>query len=173
MTRNFCHREDREVLIDYLAENFPWDAPSRLVQLRTEPELDLEALEKAQFIEYIWKEDPDPEKYSYWPWAHRADFDSDGNVWLSYHQCCPVRIDPRTGESKAFETPGSNAKSQGNRSTYGIAVDHTDGTVWFSRANRLDPETGLIDRWEGVGGGSVEMRFQRQCVVCPVGPNQI
>jgi streptogramin lyase len=148
---------DREVLIDYLAENFPWDAPSRLVELRTEPELDLAALEKAQFIEYIWKEDPDPEKYSYWPWAHRADFDSDGNVWLSYHQCCPIRIDPRTGESKAFETPGITSKSQGNRSTYGIAVDHTDGTVWFSRANRLDPETGLIDRWEGVGGGSVEM----------------
>ena len=148
---------DRDILVDYLAENFNYDAPSRLVQLRREPELDLKALEKAQFIEYIWKEDPDPEKYSYWPWSHRADFDSDGNVWLSYHQCCPVRFDPRTGESKAFESPETNAKSQGNRTTYGIAIDHTDGTVWFSRANRLDPETGLIDRWEGVGGGSVEM----------------
>jgi streptogramin lyase len=146
--------KDREILIDYLADNFPPDAPSRLVQLRAEPELDLEALEKAQFIEYIWKEDP--EKYSYWPWSHRSDFDSDGNVWLSYNQCCPVRFDLRTGESKAYETPGITERNQGNRTTYGIAVDHTDGTVWFSRANRLDPETGLVDRWEGVGGGSVE-----------------
>jgi streptogramin lyase len=146
---------DRDILVDYLAENFGIDAPSRLVQLRHEAELDLEALEKAQFIEYIWKEDP--EKYPFWPWSHRADFDSDGNVWLSYFQCCPVRFDPRTGESKAYETAGTNAKGQGNRTTYGIAVDHTDGTVWFSRANRLDPETGLVDRWEGVGGGSIEM----------------
>jgi streptogramin lyase len=145
---------DRDILIDYLADNFGFDAPSRLVQLRSEPELDLEALAKAQFIEYIWKEDP--ETYPYWPWSHRSDFDSDGNVWLSYNQCCLVRFDPRTGESKSFETPGTDGKNQGNRTTYGVAVDHTDGTVWFSRANRLDPETELVDRWEGVGGGSVE-----------------
>ena len=148
--------KDRDILVKYLADNFGMDAPSRLVQLRSEPELDLEALEKAQFIEYIWKEEPDPEKYSYWPWSHRSDFDSDGNVWLSYNQCCVVRFDPRTGESKAYETPGTTKKGEGNRTTYGIAVDHTDGTVWFSRAKRLDPETGLVDSWEGVGGGSLE-----------------
>ncbi len=148
--------KDRDILVDYLADNFGMDAPSRLVELRREPELDLAALEKAQFIEYIWKEAPDPEKYSYWPWSHRSDFDSDGNVWLSYNQCCPVKFDPRTGESTAYETAGTTEKNQGNRSTYGIAVDHTDGTVWFSRASRLDPETGLVDTWEGVGGGSLE-----------------
>ena len=135
---------DRDILVDYLAENFGVDAPSRLVQLRSEPELDLQALEKAMFVEYIYHEDPD--KYPVWPWPHRVDFDNDGNVWLAYPGCCVVRFDPRTGESKAYEEYGGG---------YGIAVDHTDGTVWFSPANRLDPETGLVDRWAGAGGGSL------------------
>lgn len=136
--------EDRDILVDYLAENFGIDAPSRLVQLGSEPELDLAALEKAMFVEYIYREDP--EKYPVWPWPHRLDFDSDGNVWLAYHKCCIVRFDPRTGESRAYEDNGGG---------YGVAVDHTDGTVWFSPGYRLDPDTGLVDKWLGVNGGSL------------------
>jgi streptogramin lyase len=138
--------KDRDILVDYLAENFGFDAPSRLVQLRSEPELDLQVLEKAQWVEYIYHEDPD--KFPVWPWPHRVDFDSDGNVWLAYNNCCIVRFDPRTGESTAFDVGGGGG--------YGIAVDHSDGTVWYSPANRLDPETGLIDRWQGAGGGSIK-----------------
>jgi streptogramin lyase len=137
---------DRELLIDYLAENFGVDAPSRLVQLRSEPELDLKALEKAQWVEYIYHEDP--EEFPVWPWPHRVDLDNDGNVWLAYNNCCIVRFDPRTGDQKAFDIGGGGG--------YGIAVDHSDGTVWYSPANRLDPETGLIDRWQGAGGGSIK-----------------
>lgn len=137
--------KDRELLIDYLNDNFGLDAPSRLVQLRSEPELDLKALEKAQWIEYIYHEDP--EKFPVWPWPHRVDFDSDGNVWLAYNNCCIVRFDPRTGDSTAFDVGGGGG--------YGIAIDHSDGTVWYSPANHLDPETGLIDRWPGAGGGSI------------------
>jgi len=138
--------KDRDILVDYLADNFGVDAPSRLVQLRSEPELDLKALEKAQWVEYIYHEDP--EKFPVWPWPHRVDFDNDGNVWLAYNTCCIVRFDPRTGEQKAFDIGGGGG--------YGIAVDHTDNTVWYSPANHLDPETGLIDRWQGAGGGSIK-----------------
>ena len=137
--------KDRDILVDYLAENFGIDAPSRLVALSSEPELDLKALEKAMWVEYIYKEDPD--EFPVWPWPHRVDFDNDGNVWLAYNNCCIVRFDPRTGESKAYD--------HGMGGGYGIAVDHTDGTVWYSPANRLDPETGLVDRWVGAGGGSL------------------
>ncbi|MEE8306970.1 MAG: hypothetical protein V3R81_06865 [Gammaproteobacteria bacterium] len=137
--------EDRDILVDYLAENFGIDAPSRLVQLTSEPELDLQALGKAMWVEYIYKEDPD--EYPVWPWPHRVDFDNDGNVWLAYNNCCVVRFDPRTGESKAYD--------HGSGGGYGVAVDHSDGTVWYSQANRLDPETGLVDRWKGAGGGSI------------------
>ncbi len=147
---------DRDILIDYLAENFGVDAPPRLVQLRSEPELDLDALEKAMFVEYIYKEDP--EKYPTWPWSHNLTFDADGNVWNAYTGCCIIRTDPRTGEARAYEGNGGGSS---------IEVDQSDGTVWYSgditRENgggsspdkprstvkHLDPETGLVDNWFG------------------------
>lgn len=148
--------EDRDLVIEYLGDNFGLTAPPRLVQLRSEAELDLDALEKAQFVEYIYKEDP--EKYPIWPWSHNITFDADGNVWNAYTGCCIVRTDPRTGEVKVYEDNGGGSS---------IVVDQSDGTVWYSgditRANgggsapgtpmstvkHLDPETGLVDNWLG------------------------
>ena len=129
--------EDRDILVDYLAENFPADRPPVVAQLTREPELDYEALKKAMFIEYIYRES---DEYEVWPWPHQVDFDLDGNVWLAYRACCIVRFDPRTGEQQAFE---------GNGGGHGIVVDQTDGTVWFSGdvVRRLDPETGKVDNW--------------------------
>ncbi len=131
--------EDRETLIDYLATNFGVGSEPRVVQLETVPKLDLEALSRAMFIEYNYREPQG--KYDVWPWPHQVDFDSDGNVWLAYTACCIVRFDPRTGESKAFEGHGGG---------HGIAVDQHDGTVWYSgdAVRRLDPKTGLVDNWK-------------------------
>ena len=128
---------DRDILVDYLAEHFPPDRPPVLVQLTREPELDPEALRKAMFIEYIYHES---DEYEVWPWAHQVDFDLDGNVWLAYTACCIVRFDPRTGEQTAFEGHGGG---------HGIAVDQTDGTVWYSGdvVRHLDPATGKVDHW--------------------------
>lgn len=129
--------EDRDILVDYLAEHFPADRPPVLVQLTEEPELDLEALRKAMFIEYIYYES---DEYEVWPWSHQVDFDLDGNVWLAYTACCIVRFDPRTGEQTAFEGHGGG---------HGIAVDQTDGSVWYSGdvVRHLDPRTGKVDHW--------------------------
>jgi hypothetical protein len=113
--------EDRDILIEYLAENFGMDDPPRLVQMRHEAELDLEALEKAQYIDYRYHEDP--EKYPTWGWSHNLTFDGDGNVWNAYVACCLVRHDPRTGESTVFEGNGGGSS---------LVVDQTDGTVWYS-----------------------------------------
>ncbi len=128
---------DRDILVDYLAEAFPADAPPKIVQLSEEPELDLAVLEKAMFVEYIYRES---DEYDVWPWPHQIDFDDDGNVWLAYTACCIVRFDPRTGEQTAFEGHGGG---------HGVAVDQTDGTVWYSGdvVRRLDPATGLVDHW--------------------------
>ena len=103
------------------------------------PNLDRAALAKAQFVEYSWKEPPG--KYPVWPWPHQVDFDPDGNVWLAYTSCCIVRFDPRTAQSTAYE---------GNGGGHGIAVDQSDGTVWYSgdAVRRLDPKTGLVDRYK-------------------------
>ena len=147
---------DREVVIDYLATNFGAASEPRVVQLNSEAQLDLKALEKAMFVEYIYKEDP--KKYPTWPWSHNITFDADGNVWNAYTACCIVRTDPRTGEAKAFEDNGGGSS---------LVVDQSDGTVWYSgditRVNgggstpgspmstvkRLDPTTGLVDKWLG------------------------
>ena len=134
--------EDREILIDYLVENFGVDETPKVVQLEQEPELDLEALRSAMYIEYIYKE---PEgKYPVYPWPHQVDFDSDGNVWLAYTACCIVKFDPRTGDQTVFENHGGG---------HGIAVDQTDGSVWYSGdvVRHLDPETGLVDNWKVPG----------------------
>ena len=149
-------KKDRDIVIDYLTENFGPDSEPRVVQLSSEAELDLEVLEKAQYVEYIYNEDP--EKYPIWPWSHNVAFGPDGNVWIAYRNCCIVRFDPRTGEQKAFE---------GNGGGSAIIVDHQDGTVWYSGGGtaqsiapgvesyafirHLDPETGLVDTWVGKG----------------------
>ncbi|NQV85692.1 MAG: hypothetical protein HQ492_01270 [Woeseiaceae bacterium] len=148
--------EDRDIVVEYLAENFGFNAPPRLVQLRSEANLDLDALEKAMFVEYIYKENP--EKYPTWPWSHNITFDADGNVWNAYTGCCIIRTDPRTGDVKVFENNGGGSS---------IEVDQSDGTVWYSgditqensggsatgtpmsTVKHLDPETGLVDNWLG------------------------
>ena len=147
--------KDRDILVDYLAENFSFDAPPRVVQLESEPELDLEALGKAMYVEYIFHES---DEYKMMPWPHQVDFDNDGNVWLAYTACCIVRFDPRTGEQKVFEGHGGG---------HGIAVDQTDGTVWYSPmpgqsevVRHLDPETGLVDYWKVQGVSGLESNTQ-------------
>jgi cytochrome c len=130
---------DRATLIDYLAANFGEQSEPRVVQLTSVPPLDRKALARAMFIEYNYHEPKG--KYDVYPWPHQVDFDKDGNVWLAYTACCIVRFDPRTGESRAFEGWGGG---------HGIAVDQTDGTVWYSgdAVRRLDPGSGKVDRWK-------------------------
>ena len=132
---------DRDILVDYLAENFPSDALPRVVALESEPELNLDALRKAMFVEYVYRE---PTEFSAAPWPapHQVDFDSGGNIWLAYTSCCIVSIDPRTGEQKAYKGHGGG---------HGIAVDQIDGSVWYSGrpdvVRHMDPRTGLVDYW--------------------------
>jgi streptogramin lyase/mono/diheme cytochrome c family protein len=131
--------EDRDIVVDYLADNFGLDAEPRAVELTSEPELDLEALEKAMFVAYIFPNTPDvPQRFT-----QQIDFDTDGNVWVA-DRGQPgniVWVDPRTGESRDYAGHGGG---------HGIAVDQTDGTVWYSGdvVRHLDPQTGLVDHWK-------------------------
>ena len=79
-------------------------------------------------------------------------------MWIAYTACCIVRFDPRTGEQKVFEGHGGG---------HGIAVDQTDGTVWYSPdpgksevVRHLDPETGLVDHWKVQGVSGLESNTQ-------------
>jgi streptogramin lyase len=127
---------DRAILIDYLDHNFGVDSVPRVVQLEKAAPIDSKALAKAMFVEYLF-----PNTAQYERWTHQIDFDKDGNVWVADTGCCIVRLDPRTGESRDFEGHGGG---------HGIAVDQTDGTVWYSGdvVRHLDPATGLVDHWK-------------------------
>lgn len=131
--------EDRDIVVDYLAENFGLDAEPRVIELASEPVLDLEALAKAMFVTYIFPNTPDvPQRFT-----QQIDFDRDGNVWVA-DRGQPgniVWVDPRSGESKDYAGHGGG---------HGIAVDQTDGTVWYSGdvVRHLDPNTGLVDHWK-------------------------
>ena len=134
-------RQERNVLVDYLADNFGFDAEARVIQLESEPELDEAALAKAQIIEYRLANSPsNPVRFT-----QQIDFDGQGNVWVA-DRGAPgsiVRIDPRTAQWKDHMGYGGG---------HGIVVDTTDGTVWFSSMFRLDPETGLADTYDVKGG---------------------
>jgi len=73
-------------------------------------------------------------------------FDQDGNVYVTDrgNPAMIVQVDPRTGRSKNFLTPG------GGSSPHGLTVDG-DGTVWWSGRDNdlahLDPKTGLTDEY--------------------------
>jgi streptogramin lyase len=148
---NLLSPADRDILVDYLADNFGVDAEPRVVQLNSEPPLDLEALEKAMFVEYLFPHTNElPVRYS-----QQVDFDNDGNVWIADRgePGTIVWLDPRTGESRSFDGHGGG---------HGIAVDQTDGTVWYSGdvVRHLDPKTGLVDQWKIDGDGFIRSNTQ-------------
>jgi virginiamycin B lyase len=134
-------QEERDILVDYLADNFGVYSEPRVIQLEEEPELDLESLAKAMFIEYRLMNTPDdPVRFT-----QQIDFDGKGNVWVADRggDGSIVRIDPRTAKYKDHKGYGGG---------HGIAYDRVDHTVWFSSMFRLDPETGLADTYEVKGG---------------------
>lgn len=132
--------EDLPILLDYLEANFGPNAERRAVLQDEWPVLDLEALARAQYIEYRFPNAEGKRRGS-----HSLNFDQNGIVYVSDPAGrMIVRLDPETGESRDYPIPDGN-------STHGIVVDG-DGTVWFSgRGNflaHLDPETGLFDQYQ-------------------------
>ncbi len=111
-------RKDREDLVAYLVKNFGPDAKPRAVRTEQEMPVDEAKLAKAMYIEYYLPPDPpgqgtkSPEYIKLGPYRGRrvgqdVRFDNDGNVWLVDrgfpHRL--VKLDPRTGEQKAWVLP--------------------------------------------------------------------
>ena len=135
---------DREVLIDYLNDNFGENALPRVVQLESEPELDDKALAKVQFVEYRSANNAELPKRG----AHTLGFDPDGNVFASDRAGnggVLVWINPQTGEHRDYAKHGG----------YESLVVDVDGTVWYGGLRHFDPKTDLHDdyKFEGPKGG--------------------
>ncbi len=112
-------KEDREVLVKWLVENFGPDSKPRAVKFQTEMPVDETKISKAEYIEYYFPLDPPGQgrhspEYSgvRSPFGDRrvsqdVVFDNHGNIWVT-DRGIPNRIsrlDPRTGEFQDFITP--------------------------------------------------------------------
>ena len=118
-------RKDREDLVAYMVKkNFGPDAKPRAVRTEQPMPVDEAKLAKAMYIEYYLPPDPpgqgtkSPENINVGPYRGRrvgqdVRFDNEGNVWLVDrdfpHRL--VKLDPRTGEQKAWVLPDPQTAS--------------------------------------------------------------
>lgn len=128
--------EDREIVIDYLAENFGVDSEPRVVKKEVaDPPLDEEALGKAMFVEYIFPNvEGQPDRFT-----QEIDFRF-GDVYVTDRgRPGLVRLDPRTGVWEDYVGHGGG---------HGIMVD-LDGSIWYSGdvIRRYDPNTKKRDSY--------------------------
>ena len=129
---------DYEILVDYLATNFGLDSAPRVVQLEKEPELDEEALAKAQYVEYRFPNTKDLPKRG----THTLGFDPDGNIIVMDRNGGIVWLDPRTGNSKDYAGRGGGES---------LVLDR-DGTVWYGGVRHFDLKQNIDDKYFFEGG---------------------
>ena len=138
-------RKDREDLVAYLVTNFGADARPRAVRTDKEMPVDEAALARAMYIEYYLPPDPQgqgtkaPEHINAGPYRGRrvgqdVRFDNDGNVWLVDrgfpHRL--VKLDPRTGEQKAWELPDPQ------NGIHEVMIDR-GGMIWLPEHSGVTP----------------------------------
>ncbi len=146
--------QEREILEQYLVENFGPDSQPRALRVDIEMPVDESKLANALFIEYRFPPDPpgtgihDP-RYAdiprRGPFADRrvsqdVHFDKDGNVWV-IDRGIPnrlVKLNPRTAEFENFDFP------EPANDNHDILIDR-DGIIWAPDdgmwLNVFNPET--------------------------------
>lgn len=142
---------EREILIDYLTANFGVDSEPRVVkQELPDPPLDEAALGKAQYIEFIFPNEPGKHDR----FTQQIDF-CRGDVYVS-DRGLPgiVKIDPRTGTRTDYFGHGGG---------HGITTDE-DCTVWYTgeTIRRFDPRNNKHDSYvieKGPGLFSITSMF--------------
>ena len=151
-------QQDREVLIQYLVQNFGPNSKTRAFRNEDIP-VDEKVLSKAMYIEYYLPSDPPGAGINAPEYGQRSTqrrgqdprFDQDGNVWLT-DRGVPnrlVRLNPRTGEYKDWLMPEPTA---GN---HDLSIDQKNGNVWLPevegvpesniKLNAFNPKT---EKWE-------------------------
>ncbi|MBT5240941.1 MAG: hypothetical protein HOL61_10210 [Rhodospirillaceae bacterium] len=133
----------RELVLDYLTENFGEDKPARAVMSPGEAPLDEAALGKAMYVEYQFANtEKRPGR-----WTQEPHFDKAGRVWVTERGVPSgmTMLDPWTGEYVDYDNP----KPKG--SPHGVVID-SQGDVWWAGRDvhlaRLTPSTGEIREYE-------------------------
>jgi len=143
--------EDRELILDYLVENFGPDSSTRAVQEIAEPEIPLDeaVLANAMYVQYLVQPDPEVDVDGAVRQVQDPHFDKDGYVWFTdrgTHNRMG-KLDPRTGEVIDYLLPDPR-----DLDPHGMTIDE-EGYVWWMEEfgnfiGRLDPNTGEIRRWD-------------------------
>jgi streptogramin lyase len=126
---------DRDVLVEYLAYNFGPNSIPRVVQQESDPTLDPQALDKAEFVEYRFFNTPEFPKRA----SHTIAFNPDGTVYALDRgsRGSVMWVNPVTGEKKDYPDHGIDESSTADR----------DGTLWYGGLRHYDPKTNLMDEY--------------------------
>lgn len=148
--KNTLSNDDRELILDYLAENFGPDSTKRAAKELVEPEIPLDesALANAMYIEYRVLPNPEVDIDGAVRQVQDPHFDRDGNVWFTdrgTHNRMG-KLDPRSGEQSEYMMPDPR-----DLDPHGMTIDE-EGDIWWVEEfgnflGRLNPTTGVIDRW--------------------------
>ena len=136
-------KEQREVLVKYLVENFGTASQLRAVKFQREMPVDETKISKAEYIEYYLPPDgpgvggnaPEYASAPSGPFGkRRVDqdivFDKQGNVWVT-DRGIPnriARLDTRTGDYQDFLTPAPT------KGIHDLMIDN-DGMIWVPEAS--------------------------------------
>jgi sugar lactone lactonase YvrE len=158
--------KERDVLADYLANNFGPDSPDRVLKIDVEYPLDEQALSKAMFIEYLMPLSPDTDitarASNQANGRHRViepHIDNTGNIWATNSFIGLSKLDPRTAEYEHYPYGLDHRNPDPNILGHGLTVDSENNVFWiefFGRhVGRLDPATGKMDRFPIDASGEV------------------
>lgn len=136
----------REMLVDYLTENFGEDQPPQAVMSPGEAPLDEAALGKAMYVEYQFANtETQPGR-----WTQEPHFDKEGYVWVTERGVPSgiTRLNPWTGDYVDYMNPDPTG------SPHGVVID-SEGDVWWAGRDvhlaRLTPSTGVIREYKTNG----------------------
>ncbi len=142
---NTISDRDRNLILDYLTENFGPDSNRRALENFDQSEIlvDESALAKAMYVQYFVLPNPDIDGSGDRRQVQDPHFDHDGNVWFTdrgTHNRVG-KLDPRTGAMRDYLM-----LDERDLDPHGLLVDE-DGDVWWLREfgltlGRLNPDTG-------------------------------
>ena len=130
--------EERDVLADYLADNFGPQSETRVLRAEAEYPLDEEELSKGLFVEYLLPLAPSTDlslRSRAEAGKHRIlepHIDNNGNIWGTNSFIGVSKLDPRTAEYSHY--PFGIDKENGNPyiQAHGMTIDSRNHIFWIN-----------------------------------------
>ncbi len=149
--------EERNILSDYLADNFGPDSQDRTLIAEAEYPLDEAELSKGLFIEYMLPLAPSTDlslRSRAEAGKHRIlepHIDNEGNIWGTNSFIGVSKLDPRTAEYSHYPFGIDRVNGNPYIQAHGMTIDSVDNVFWIEfygkHVGRLNTKTGQMDRF--------------------------